>query len=179
MKFKLTSLLILLCLITAFVISCSFNGNNLHKVRVDRVMDGNTIKVIVDDKIRDVEILFVDSPNLRGNHPFSVESKKYLESKLKGSEYIYLEFDDNYEKIDSYDRIHAYVWYYNENNNLELINNSIVLEGYGRVSSPTENYKYLDQLIHSEKEAMDQKKNIWSIEGYVTETGYNKMLNKE
>lgn len=179
MKFKLMFLFTVLFLGVLTMSSCSFNNENFDKVKFNKVVDGDTIKVSIDGELRDVNLLFVNSPSLRGKYPFSIESKKYLEKKLLNSEYVYLEFDDNYDKVDNYGKINAYVWYYNEGNQLELLNNSIVLEGFGYVSSLSESHKYIEQLNASENEARNKGRNIWSIYGYVTENGYNSKIELE
>ena len=51
--------------------SCSFEDKNLHKVQFNKVIDGNTIKVIIDEELKDVRLILVDSPELRGNYPIT------------------------------------------------------------------------------------------------------------
>lgn len=173
MKLRFVILSITLFIFMGSLLSCSKIYKDLTKVTFDKVLDGDTIKVSMNGELKDVKMLLVDAPSLRGSHPFSLESKKFLQSKLSKGDYVYLEYDE--ENIDEYGKIHAYVWYINSKKNLELINDLILSEGFGRLLDGES--KYLDELKASEDNAKKEKKNIWSIDGYVTDTGY-KRLNK-
>ena len=66
MKFKFVYLFMVLIILLGFTMSCSFEDKNLHKVQFNKVIDGNTIKVIIDEELKDVRLILVDSPELRG-----------------------------------------------------------------------------------------------------------------
>ncbi|BAK56021.1 nuclease of thermonuclease family [Candidatus Arthromitus sp. SFB-mouse-Japan] len=172
MKFKFVYLFMVLIILLGFTMSCSFEDKNLHKVQFNKVIDGNTIKVIIDEELKDVRLILVDSPELRGNYPFGVEAKKYLDNKLSNVDYVYLEL--NGEEMDKHGKIWAYVWYYNDKKELEMINEDIIENGYGRLAYIFDSAKYLKRLKASQDRAKERQENIWSIDGYVTEDGYKK-----
>ena len=76
--------------------------------------------------------------------------------------------------MDKHGKIWAYVWYYNDNKELEMINEDIIENGYGRLAYIFDSAKYLKRLKASQDRAKERQENIWSIDGYVTEDGYKK-----
>lgn len=172
MKFKFVCLFTVLIILLGFTMSCSFGSKNLHKVQLNKVIDGNTIKVKINEELKDVRLILVDSPELRGNYPFGAEARKYLDKKLSNVDHVYLELDG--EEMDKHGRIWAYVWYYNDKGDLEMINEDIIESGYGRLAYVFDSAKYLERLRASQERAKERGENIWSIDGYVTEDGYKK-----
>lgn len=173
MRFKFVGLFMAILLMTTYFVGCSINGNNdLQKVEFNKVIDGNTIKVLIDGELNDVRLLLVDAPELRGNYPFSHESKKYLEKKLLNTDYVYLELDG--ETVDNYGKILAYVWYYNVDGKLEMLNEDVLNSGYGRLAYVFDSAKYLERFNLAQENAKGKSENIWSIEGYVTDKGYKR-----
>lgn len=174
MKFKFLYFFILIFILGSFVMACSIKDDKkIYEVKLDKIVDGNTIKVIINEELKDVRLILVDSPELRGSYPFSVEAKKYLDDKLSKVDYIYLELDG--EEVDKYGKIWAYVWYYNDQGKLEMVNEDIIEDGYGRVAYVFDSAKYLDRLNSSQKRAKERGNGIWSIDGYVTERGYKRL----
>ena len=88
MKFKFRNLFIIIfsCFILLSCLS-GYNGN-LKKVSLNRVIDGDTIKVSIDGKLENVRLLLIDAPELRGSYPYSSEARKFLERRLSDDEYV-------------------------------------------------------------------------------------------
>ena len=77
MKFKFRNLFIII--FSCFILLSCVGGHsgNLKKVSLNRVIDGNTIKVSIDGKLEDVRLILVDAPELRGSYPYASEAKNF------------------------------------------------------------------------------------------------------
>ena len=171
MKQKIKRLGIIL--FSCFMLVSCFNGNikNLEKVSMNKVIDGDTILISIDGKNEAVRMLLVDAPEIRGSYPLSSEAKDFVKERLKDDEYIYLDRDN--QERDNAGRILAYVYHY-DNGRLKMLNDEVISNGFGIVSNTYENAKYLKELIKSQDLSKSSGKNIWGIEGYVSENGYKK-----
>lgn len=154
------------------LISCTnVKENNFQKVKFNKVIDGDTIKISIDGKLQDVKLFLVSAPKIRGGYKFSIEARRFVQNRLSDDEFVYLEMDK--QERDKSGRILAYVWH-NDNGELKMLNDEIVREGFGRVIKTFQDAKYLSSLNLSEESAKVERKNIWSIDGYVTESGFKK-----
>lgn len=171
MKFKFRNLFIII--FSCFILLSCVGGHsgNLKKVSLNRVIDGNTIKVSIDGKLEDVRLILVDAPELRGSYPYASEAKKFLERRLSDDEYVYLEMDG--QERDNNGKLFAYVWYY-DGDKLRMLNEDVVSEGLARVAYIFEGARHLEILNLAQENAKVKGENIWSIEGYVTDSGFKK-----
>lgn len=178
------SFLILVAIVTVFFLKIDFqeillrfqskDELNLKEIQAEivEIIDGDTFIVkTYDDAIEKVRLLLIDTPE--SVHPkeekqlFSEEVLEYIESIVQKGDKITLELGE--KERDKYDRLLAYVWV----NNINL-NKQLVEKGYARVAYVYEpNMKYLDEFLEAEKRAKEKKLNIWSIDGYVTERGFD------
>ena len=145
----------------------SLNSGNIPryvlKSTVDRVVDGDTVKLKFDDgNIESLRILLIDTPE---------DTKE----KLKAGDIVYVETDGN--KTDKYGRYLGYLWYdENGNNNYKMYNEEVVREGLARVGYIYDAVRHLDKMKSAQYEAQQSKKNIWAIDGYVTDKGFDQSL---
>ena len=143
-----------------------------HEAEVVRVVDGDTVIVKTDEGAEErVRLLLIDTPE--SVHPtepeqlFGKESSEYAKEVLKEGDVIKLEIGK--PERDRYDRLLAYIWIDDVN-----FNQLMIEKGYARVGYVYEpNTKYLNEFEKAEREAKDERKNIWSIDGYVTEDGFD------
>ncbi|MYL35551.1 thermonuclease family protein [Pontibacillus yanchengensis] len=149
---------------------------NKKSATVTRVVDGDTIEVNVDGETEDVRMLLVDTPETKHPskpvQPFGPEASEFAKEKLSGKE-ITLEFDG--PKRDKYDRLLAYVWVDDKNFNKMLLEEG--LARYAYVYDPP--YTYSQEFMKAQNRAKDAEKGIWSIDGYVTEDGFNSDATEE
>jgi micrococcal nuclease len=128
-----------------------------ERVKVERIVDGDTLEVTMKGKKEKVRLIGVDTPETKKpNTPVmfygkeaSAFTKKRLESKT-----VELEFD--VEKMDRYDRLLAYVWIEDE-----LFNRTLVQEGYARIATFPPNVKYVDAFKQDQETARNKKKGLW------------------
>lgn len=163
--------LVLFLLCSCSTSSKSVNVNDFKKVLLNRVMDGDTLKISLDGKLENLRLLLIDAPELRGNYPFASEAKRFVEKKLKDQEYVYLELDG--KEKDENGKMLAYVWYY-DNGELKMLNDEIVKEGFARIAYVFDDAKHLKLLNESQELSKKQNQNIWSINGYVMDKGFKK-----
>lgn len=163
----------MIILIFILLISCKNNvvTNDFKKVNFNRVIDGETIKISIDGKLEDVKLLLIDAPEIRGNYYFSNDAKKFLQNKLFNKEYVYLEMDG--QEKNKQGKFLAYVWY-NDGDKLKMLNEEIISEGLARVAYIFDGARHLESLNLAQENAKFEKRNIWSIEGYVTDKGFKK-----
>lgn len=178
------SFLILVAIVTVFFLKIDFqeillrfqskDELNLKEIQAEivEIIDGDTFVVkTYDDAIEKVRLLLIDTPE--SVHPkeekqlFSEEVLEYIESIVQKGDKITLELGE--KERDKYDRLLAYVWV----NNINL-NKQLVEKGYARVAYVEEpNTKYLEEFIQAENVAKENKCNIWSVDGYVTDSGFD------
>jgi micrococcal nuclease len=168
-----------LLLLISFILSgCLLqNGEETNLVQVEEVVDGDTIKVIYHGELTTVRILNIDTPEVRGQKGeqlYGAEASNYAKKWLEGKK-IRIEISAKDQPYDRYGRLLAYVFVDDR-----LYEEMIVREGLARVAYLFEpDLKYVDRLKKAEEQARKEKKNIWSIPGYVTEKGYDMSVVKE
>lgn len=143
-----------------------------HEAEIVRVVDGDTVIVKTNDGVEErVRLLLIDTPE--SVHPskekelFGEEASDYAKEMLQEGDVVTLEIGN--PERDRYDRLLAYIWVDDVNFNQHMIE-----KGYARVGYVYEpNTKYLDEFRKAEQKAKKEKINIWSIEGYVTDDGFD------
>lgn len=144
-----------------------------EEVEILKVVDGDTIIVKTSEGIEErVRLLLIDTPE--SVHPskekelFGKESSTYAKSVLKKGDTVTMEVGN--PDRDAYDRLLAYIWINNDIN----FNQLMIEKGYARVAYIyPPNTKYLDEFMKSQEKAKKEKLNIWSIDGYVTDDGFD------
>lgn len=143
-----------------------------NEVIISRVIDGDTLIVLNHEGREEiVRLLLIDTPETvhptKEEQKYGKEASEFAKKHLTQGKKVILE-RGNPEK-DIYDRTLGFVFVDGIN-----FNQLIVEEGYARVAYTDQpNTKYLDQLKEAEKRAKTKKLNIWSIEGYVTNNGFD------
>ncbi|MYL43946.1 thermonuclease family protein [Virgibacillus salexigens] len=139
---------------------------NKEKVTVDRVVDGDTVKVeFPSGETETVRLLLIDSPEsvhpTKPVQPYGEEASDFAKDTLKEGQTLTLEKGD--PERDKYDRLLGYIWVDGKN-----FNQLMIEEGFARVAYVYEpNTKYVDEFREAEKAAEQESNNIWSIDGYV------------
>lgn len=155
-------------LVIAYLLSMSMRANSETLFEVKEIVDGDTIKILNENKKEIVRLIGVDAPEKK--QKFGLESKEYLIKKLLNKK-VYLELDK--KDLDIYNRKLRYVYI-----NSEMINESIIKEGFGYRSYVYPNKKYDLTFIKAEIEAKNKKLNIWSINEMITPKQFRSNKNK-
>ena len=138
-----------------------FASNQKMPVSLNKCVDGDTAKFILNEKIITVRFLAIDTPESvdtsKEVEPYGKEASEYTCNKLKSAKQIYILYDENSDKKDKYNRDLAWVFIDDK-----LLNNEIVKNGYGKVAYLYGDYLYTNDLKESENLAKKNKLGIWS-----------------
>ncbi|MDB5052545.1 MAG: thermonuclease [Bacilli bacterium] len=142
------------------LIGCTKQSNtipNRTSVKVERVVDGDTIEVKYEGKSEKVRFIGMDTPETKKpNTPvmfYGKEASAYTKNRLE-KQTIELEWD--VEHRDKYGRLLAYIWI-----GKELFNTTLIQAGYARLSTFPPNVKYEKIFTEAQKQARKQGNGIW------------------
>ena len=163
-----------------FLFFCLFI-TNLYAERVsvkfEACVDGDTIKVILDDKKTTVRFLAIDTPETvhptKGEQPFGKEASNYTCNKVKNAKKLEIEYDEGSTKTDKYNR--ALGWVFIDDT---LLQKDLVSLGYAKVAYLYGDYKYTDELKKEESIAKSKKLGVWSLEEETTTKKIEKTTKK-
>ncbi|WP_052144743.1 thermonuclease family protein [Halalkalibacter okhensis] len=163
----------------------AFLDGNWIFASVENIVDGDTIRITdlnldyvndpdlvnafseLDSSIR-VRFLAVDSPeDTNEKELYGRESTEHVEELLE-SGYVVIEMDENAD-FDRYDRLLGHIFTVDGVN----VQESLLKEGLARVAYLYDEYKYVDDYLVAEAGAVAKGINVHSIEGYVTERGFD------
>ncbi|MCC2248994.1 thermonuclease family protein [Virgibacillus sp. AGTR] len=161
-----------------------------EEVTVSRVVDGDTIVVEnKDGEEETVELLLIDTPengpdDMESSQQFGLQATKIAKNNLEG-------YTVNLERgnpgKDDQGHTLGYIWLFDNGgpfNYAELP----LSKGLAKVKNDApSDAKYLDKFREYEQRAKDEAQekkeevgdfphNIWSVEGYVTDEGFNQSL---
>lgn len=149
------------------------------KATVERVVDGDTMKLKLDKtkEVVTLRLLLVDTPESVKKgvdpQPYSIEASNFAKNTLVAGDTVYIEYDEG-DKTDKYDRHLGYLWYYsNDNSNWQMFNETLISQGYARVGYIYSQKRHLDEFYKAQDYAKSNKLNIWSVDGYVTDKGFD------
>lgn len=152
---------------------------NSVKAILERVVDGDTMKLKLDEtgEIITLRLLLVDTPESVKKgvepQPYSIEASNFTKNTLLSGDTVYIEYDEG-DKTDKYGRHLGYLWFYsNDDCNWQMFNEKLISEGYARVGYIYSQKRYLNKLYKAQDYAKLNKLNIWSVEGYVTNKGFD------
>ena len=150
-----------------------------QEASIERVVDGDTMKVKLKDTGETVtlRLLLMDTPESVkpgvDPQPYSLDASNFAKEVLKAGDSVYLEYDEG-NKTDKYDRHLCYLWYYSEEDNgWKMFNEKMVEKGLARVGYIYSQKRHLDTLYAAQDKAKKSKLNIWSVDGYVTDKGFD------
>ena len=124
---------------------------------VIRVVDGDTIHVLLDGVDTTVRFIGVDTPEtVAPGQPiecYGPEASKFTTARLAGRA-VDLEFDA--DLIDPYDRTLAYVWL-----DGRLFNETLVRRGFAEAKAYPPNVAHQDEFDSAENRARAGRRGLW------------------
>ncbi|MDQ0247111.1 micrococcal nuclease [Bacillus fengqiuensis] len=162
-----------IAIITILILAACQQESDRIPAVVEKVVDGDTLKVNVNGKSETVRLLLVDTPESvhpsKPVQPYAVEASNFVKEQLPEGKKIELELDAG--ERDKYRRLLAYVWI-----DKKMLNEWLLEKGYARVAYVFEpNTKYVDRFREVQKKAQEQELNIWSLENYATDKGFEEI----
>ena len=133
---------------------------------VDRVVDGDTVKVTLDGEQVSVRLIGINTPEtVKPGSPiecFGPESSDFAVDLLDGQS-IVLEFDESQGYLDRYDRVLAYVWRVLPDGTLRLFNEEAVRGGFAYERQYSDGpYAWKDAFDDAQRNAQEAGAGLWS-----------------
>lgn len=168
-----------LCL---FICICSVNADRVE-VTLNACVDGDTAWFNLNGEKTKFRFLGIDTPE--SVHPkksvelYGKDASEYTCNILTNANKIEIEYDEESDKTDKYDRHLAWIWVDNI-----LLEQSLISIGYAQVAYIYGDYKYTSDLCLEQEKAISNKEGIWANErdvGYCSTIDYSdgKLLNKK
>ncbi|MDX8376802.1 MAG: thermonuclease family protein [Mariprofundales bacterium] len=129
-------------------------------VHVGKVIDGDTFRTDKGEKIR---LLAINTPEVahgrQAGQPLGKKASKQLRSLIEGKN-VLLRFDE--EKKDRYGRTLAHVYLPND----IWVNGELLRLGLAHVYTFAPNFRYVDELLKIEANAMQARRGLWQHERF-------------
>lgn len=152
---------LIVTLLTCFIFILNVNAGDKDIVALNKCIDGDTASFNLNSKIIKVRFLAIDTPESVSTKVdkelYGEEASTFTCNLLSNADIIELEYDNNSDKLDKYNRYLAWVWVDNK-----LLQDEIISNGYAEVKYLYGEYKYTSLLQKHQKIAKDRKLNIWS-----------------
>lgn len=146
---------ILLFIILSF--SFLFNIEAKEIVTLNKCVDGDTAWFNLNGEKIKTRFLAIDTPESTNKiEKFGKEASEYTCNMLKNAKKIEIEYDENSNKLDKYER--HLVWVFVDG---KLLQNLIIQEGLGKVDYLYGDYKYTKDLQASELIAKNNNVGMW------------------
>ena len=143
-----------------FILLFNINVNAKEIVTLNKCVDGDTAWFNLDNEKIKARFLAIDTPESTNKiEAYGKEASEFTCNLLKNAKKIEIEYDENSDKFDKYDR--HLVWVFVDD---ELLQNIIVKEGYADVKYLYGDYKYTNILQESLKTAKENNLNMWKSE---------------
>lgn len=148
-------------------LSIFFIGINVieakEKVTLSSCVDGDTIKILLknEEKIYTVRMLAIDTPE--SVHPqkeveyYGKEASEYTCELVTNAKKIEIEYDENSDKLDKYERL--LVWVFVDG---ELLQKKLIENGYAKVAYLYDDYKYTEELLAIQEKTSAKNIGIWN-----------------
>lgn len=126
----------------------------LTRTKVVRVIDGDTIEIEGNKKVRYIGI---STPELKDPRKpvgcFAQEAADENKKLVEGKE---VSIQKDVSEVDKYKRLLRYVWVGDT-----FINDYLVRQGFAQVSTFPPDVKYQQQFLEAQKEAQENKRGLW------------------
>lgn len=164
---KIYKIIILITITTLLSLNIIYANENdeTNKLEVEflNAVDGDTAKFELNGEKITVRFLAIDTPE--SVHPtksveaYGIEASNYTKEKLQNADLIQLEYDNNSDEKDKYNRHLAWIWV-----DGQLLQELLIKEGLAKVAYLYGDYKYTALLKTQQQEAQEKNINIWSDE---------------
>jgi micrococcal nuclease len=123
--------------------------------KVVRVVDGDTFEIEGGIKVR---LIGMDTPEMKNKNKtidcFAQEAKDKLTSLISGKDVVLVK---DISETDKYGRLLRYAYLEDE-----MINNTLVEDGFAKIATFPPDVKYKDTFLASERQAREENVGLWS-----------------
>ena len=148
---------VLLGIIFSLLFITNVSASEKIEVTLSKCVDGDTAWFLLDGEEIKARFLAIDTPESTNKiEAFGKEASEYTCNLLNNATKIEIEYDENSDKLDKYDR--HLVWVFIDN---ELLQDLIIQKGLGEIEYIYGDYKYLTKLEASELMAKTNRLGIW------------------
>lgn len=124
-------------------------------IRVDSIIDGDTIKLTSGQSVR---LLQIDTPEMRGSECYSLESSQALAKLLAKKGSLKLTTDSSLDQVDRYGRLLRYLFIGKSNINLKMVEIGAATPYFYQ----NELGKYSKKLLSAAQTAQAKKLGLWA-----------------
>lgn len=133
------------------------SGDGLTQALVTRVVDGDTIDVLIDGEEFRVRYIGIDTPETvdprRPVGCFGVEASQRNHDLVEG---MTVGLEKDVSETDRFGRLLRYVWVGNE-----MVNAALVAEGYATASAFPPDVEYSERFVELQREAREAGLGLW------------------
>lgn len=148
---------IVLGILVSLLFINNVEASERFEVTLNKCVDGDTAWFELKDDVIKARFLAIDTPESTNEiEPFGKEASNYTCELLEKANKIEIEYDENSEKLDKYER--HLVWVFVDD---KLLQDQIIKKGLGEVAYLYGDYKYTYILQASELVAKTNKIGIW------------------
>ncbi len=126
-----------------------------QKVKVVRVIDGDTIEIEGNKKVRYIGINTSELKDPRKLVECFAQAAADENKRLVEDKEVYIQKDVS--EIDKYKRLLRYVWVGDT-----FVNDYLVRQGFAQVSTFPPDVKYVSQFLEAQTEAKENNRGLWS-----------------
>jgi len=130
---------------------------------VTEVVDGDTIKVILNGRIVSIRLIGMDTPELRDPRKpvqcYAAEAARFTQDMIaRAGNRVLLERDVS--ETDQYGRLLRYVWL-DQPDGRRMLNYELVAQGYAQVLTIPPDVKYAEWFRQAQAQAQAQRRGLW------------------
>jgi len=138
----------------------------LAPVKFMRVVDGDTLHLLVHGRDESVRLIGIDTPELhyrRGHpdypEPYAAPASDYLRRVVEKRR-LFLELD--LERRDHYGRLLGYLWAQEPGGgDLIFVNAQLLRAGLAQLLTIPPNVKYVERFVLAQRKARNDRVNLW------------------
>lgn len=147
----------ILFVILSFLFMSNVSAKGKFEVLLKKCVDGDTAYFTYKGEEIKTRFLAIDTPEYTKEiEKYGKEASEFTCEKLEKAKIIELEYDENSDKTDKYDR--HLVWVFVDG---KLLQDELVKNGFAEVAYLYDDYKYTDDLLKSQDYAKMNKYNLW------------------
>lgn len=132
-------------------------------VKVVRVVDGDTIEVLINNQLYKIRYIGIDTPEtVDPRRPVACFGKEAAEANKKLVEGKKVLLEKDISDTDKFGRLLRYVYTADDRDKPLFVNDYLVREGFAKISTFPPDVKFAEQFMEAERAARAQNKGLWN-----------------